>query len=117
VSDGQYILPGELAALLAFWLLPPLLFAALAQAVVLRCRGKDSWLKVVAGVLLTALLSAGGLFAFMVVEIPSWLRAAHEAFLLPDPYEMMLFPMAFPIVGVVAVLVTYAFAAIRGRPA
>jgi hypothetical protein len=52
-----------------------------------------------------------------VVEIPSWLRAAHEAFLLPDPYEMMLFPMAFPIVGVVAVLVTYAFAAIRGRPA
>jgi hypothetical protein len=117
VSDGQYILPGELAALLAFWLLPPLLLTAVAQAVVLRRRAKGSWLKVVAGVLLTALLSAGGLFAFMVVEIPSWLRAAHEALLLPDPYGMLLFPMAFPIVGAVAVLVTFALAAIRGRPA
>lgn len=117
MSDGHYILPGELAVLLACWLALPLLLAALAQAVVLRRRAKGGWLKFSACVLLTALLSVAALFAFLGFEAPAWLKAAHQALLLPAPYEMLLFPTAFPIVAVVAVLVTYAFAGHRGRPA
>lgn len=117
MSDGHYILPSELAVLFAFWLAPPLLLAAVAQAVVLRRRSEASWIKVTACVLLTALLSVAGLFAFLGVNSPAWLKAAHNAALLPAPYELLLFPVAFPIVGAFAILVTFVAARFNGRTA
>ncbi len=95
--NGHYILPGELAALLAFLLAPALLLALLAllaQAAYLKSGKRTAY-----AFALTCAFSFVGLFALLPIRLPAWL-GVHDVVVLRSTWPAM--PLAFLLVAVVA---------------
>jgi hypothetical protein len=92
--NGHYILPGELAALLAFLLAPALLLALLAQAVYLKSGKRTAY-----AFALTCAVSFVALFALLPIRLPAWL-GVHDVVILSSTWPAM--PLAFLLVAVVA---------------
>ena len=98
----HYILPGELAALIVFVFLPPLLLALLAQVVLLRGR-----LARTAFAFLTTAVSSvvigTVLLLFASPGLPAWL-GMRDVHLAGGLWPVL--PLAFVIVGLVAPIAT-----------
>ncbi len=67
--DGHYILPGELALLIAFWLFPPLLVTLVCQGLFMKRRGvfdKDMFrgLTFLIATVISSIVLASGLLVF-----------------------------------------------------
>jgi hypothetical protein len=102
--NDEYILPGEIAALVAFWFTPPLLVALAGQVWFFAARGlfQDHMWRAFVAILLTALLSVVvGMLALLVSPkiLPRWIGVT-DVFIAGHYLPML--PLAAIAVFVVA---------------
>jgi hypothetical protein len=107
-QDGQYLLPTEFLILVTVWLLPPLLIGLGVQFLVLRKRLRASLAAVASCFAITVILGIAG---FIAVLTSTWqpLKRLNAMLSLPSPYELLLMPVAFLVVALVAGIVGYVF--------
>jgi hypothetical protein len=101
MEDGHYILPGELAILLAFLILPPLLVASPAQLLFLRRRRVSSsraWLSLLVTAVVSAVVTIA-LFIFGSGLLPHAL-GVQDIFLGHRWFPVL--PLAFVVVAFVS---------------
>ncbi len=110
-DSGHYLLASEFTMLMAVWLGPPLLIAFGIQAVALIRRGRSRGV-LAACFVVTAIASAIALIGLLVTDWPA-MKRFNTALMLPAPHELWLMPIAFPVVGAIAVLVAFVFAGWR----
>ena len=111
--NDEYILPGELAALVAFWFIPPLLVALAGQVWFFSARGlfQDHMWRAFGAIALTALLSVVvGISALLVSPklLPPWLGVT-DVFVAGHYFPML--PLA--VIAVVIVAPGVAWLAVR----
>lgn len=105
MESEQYIYPGELAALLAFLVLPPLILAAMAQFPFLLWRGVSGG-RALASLIATALLSITitlAMFFFASGILPQGF-GIREVKMGGHGYPVL--PLAFAVVAVVSAVVS-----------
>jgi hypothetical protein len=106
MHDGQYFLPSELVAMVAFLFAPPLVLAVVGQTVLFTVRGlfqRRHLARVLTAYIATAL---GGLIVGVAIHefAPRWLNAALRVRDVPlSGSAWPVMPLAFVAVGVAAI--------------
>lgn len=105
----QYILPGELVALIAFWFVPPLLIACSAQSWFFVSRGifrRHRWRAIGAliGTIIVSVVVGVSLLAASPTFLPRWL-GVNDVWLGGKPWPVL--PLSFLSVALVAAIFTF----------